>query len=209
MPTPKIRQRGIFKLRAPWDTDMGGAITYSVEGISTFREAAVRDGIDVLNDIYVKKGLTVSEFEQDRLSKANIITFMSPGRPDVLVPDTYIEKLPDYGGRDYERCVISCSLGAIPKELVDSPEMDELMQHIRFGVQKLLNVNHLVTLNIAPSTGSVTEKDHADSEANRTSGIAGYITDKTANLKLVREVAEASDTLKAFGGVLKDKGLFS
>lgn len=136
--TPGINATGIYVLFAPW-TVVTGAI-YRAEAIDGF-ESLEAQGIDVYAkyyQAYESEGITVQDFQRDRLNAINIVTLMSDTQDTIYVPSSYIKEFPSSIAYPYSRVLLSVDLGLLP----DGISLQTTIENIQSHVSELVGVPH-------------------------------------------------------------------
>jgi hypothetical protein len=197
--TPPPRLRGIWQLNAPFavvpDT------IYMAEAVRTIDEMLGLN-VNILERVYTPVGLTKVEYESDVLNNAMIITLTAPGQKTVYVPSTYIASMPDDTAIAYDYVVLSIPLGAVPSSLVNS--LQQTMDEVKSTVSDLIGIEPTVSINVAPSVGTVTAEQHRVNEQNRLNAIkrrttehAQLIASEAENERLRTIIADYEQRLTA------------
>lgn len=90
------------------------AITYTCVAIRSFIEIELK-GQSVYEMVYQPHELTERDHQNDAGENATIVTLLANTGEVIHVPDTYIVSYPVLGADDYRRFILSCDLGALPK----------------------------------------------------------------------------------------------
>lgn len=175
--TPPLHAKGTFVLRAPWVTVANSL--YEAIAIRSFADF-VEVGQNAYELFYRPQGLTVNDFEADKALGASIITLVSPSRPTIHVPDTYIDTYPDMGYVAYKSVVLSIALGSVPDQL----DLTFLKDQVAGVVSDTIGVLPTVLVHSAPATGVVTEDQHQLLETARNAAVTNRTTDRAKVLEL-------------------------
>ena len=131
-----------------------------------------------------------------------IITLTAPGQKTVYVPSTYIASMPDDTAIAYDYVVLSIPLGAVPSSLVNS--LQQTMDEVKSTVSDLIGIEPTVSINVAPSVGTVTAEQHRVNEQNRLNAIkrrttehAQLIASEAENERLRTIIADYEQRLTA------------
>lgn len=187
--TPPLNAKGIYQLKTPWV--ISDEVIYTCKAIRSFRDI-YELGEDVYTVYYEPKGISTTDFNNDVLANANIITLMADsynqtevgvGGSIIYVPDTYILGYPDQSNIPYSHVVLSLSFSAIPDGL-DLSAVKTQMANVASDVIGLVPV---VNEHRAATTGLVTPQEHADNETARLGAITLVDTDY-ARMKQLEEV---------------------
>lgn len=182
--TPPLHAKGIFVLEAPWVTVADSL--YEVIAIRSFADF-VEVGQNAFELFYRPKLLVEADYEADKALGASIITLVSPSRPTIHVPDTYITAYPDMDNVAYKSVVLSIALGAVP----DILDLTFLKDQVAGVVSDTIGIIPTVLVHAAPATGVVTSDQHLALETARLAAVTNRTTDRA---KLI-ELQNANDAL--------------
>lgn len=179
--TPTLDARGVFEVREPFKLAYDSAYRVgSVRSVSSMEAS----GMDVYREVYAPVRMTPSEYQTDLKNNPSIVELISDGGQIVLVPDTFISKLPEIGVPVYHRVVVSVDLGMLP-ESMDLTHIQREMSDVASG---LLGVRTETKVHHLPFKGSMTKELHDELEdkrrVNRTEQKSVY----TRNLELEEQV---------------------
>lgn len=175
--TPPLHAKGTFVLEAPWVTVADSL--YEAIAIRSFADF-VEVGQNAWELFYRDNGILVAKYEADKAAGASIITLVSPTRPTIHVPDTYITSYPDMGNVAYKSVVLSIALGSMP----DGLDLTFLKDQVAGVVSDTIGVTATVLTHIAPATGVVTQDQHTLLEAARLAAIVNRKTDRARVIEL-------------------------
>jgi hypothetical protein len=171
---PPIGTSGIFRLNAPFSADLQSGMSYRCEAIRRVIDF-VEAGLDVYEEIYLPKGLSRAQYEQDAANQVAIISLVASSGHFVFVPSTYILAYPDIGGVPYTVMVLGLELGSIPNYMNLSGLKSVLSNAVRdtigvtpqirevavSAVQKLSQADHDVLENARKVLITNTQTDRA------------------------------------------------
>lgn len=169
--TPPMHAKGVYTLLAPWTT-VGDAI-YECIAIRDFDDFINR-GENVYERFYAPKGLDQATYQADLQAGAHIVTLQSETSAMIFVPDTYIEKFPDFSGVRYKRIVLSIMLGPLP----DDVDLTHLKATIGQAASDVTGVVATVNEHVAPYAGVVTPDQHAVLEVGRQAAVTNRTIDR-------------------------------
>jgi hypothetical protein len=115
----------------------------------------VKDGADVLTDVYLKVGLTVVDMNNDAINGIPLITLNSGGTRDITIPLNRLE-FRNYGGKDYVKFGIGVNVGSLP---VDT-DFADIQREILLLVRERLGVNAVTNIVQMSREEKVTLDDH-------------------------------------------------
>lgn len=198
--TPPLLTRGRYTLITPF-TALPTTL-YTCAAIRTMQECQIH-GEDVLNDIYIKAGLTKADYDRDSKAGAKIVTLLSDEATPIYVPDSYIESYPNYDAVPYSHTVLSIDLGALP----DYVSLANLQQEISALTSDVVGKESKVTVHRGASTGLVTPEQHEVAEVARVAAIKRRTTYRAENIRLENEKAALLSQNKVLMDLLQANGL--
>mgnify|MGYP000654568572 CR=1 FL=1 len=136
--TPGINATGVYVLYAPWVVEPGAI--YRAEAIDGFESLESND-IDVYSrfyQAYEDAGVTVTDYQRDRLNAINIITLMSDTAETIYVPSSFIKEFPRTVTVPYSRLILSVDLGLLP----DGISLQTTIENIQSHVSELVGIPH-------------------------------------------------------------------
>lgn len=136
--TPGINATGVYVLYTPWVVEAGAI--YRAEAIDGF-ESLEANGVDVYAryyQAYEDQGITIQDFQRDRLNAINIITLMSDTAETIYVPSSYIKEFPRSIAYPYSRVLLSVDLGLLP----DGVSLQTTIENIQSHVSELVGIPH-------------------------------------------------------------------
>lgn len=181
--TPSIGAVGIFRLKEPFDLSVIENVQYACISVKTIREASISE-LDFQETVYTAKGITQELYEQDLNANINIITIQNSIGDKLLVPSTYILKIPDINGVEYVPLIMGINLGVLPSKVNLAPMKQKLVQVINeyIGVE-----NAEVKEMISGASVIISDTDHAGLESTRQNRIFANETDYTKYVAMKRE----------------------
>lgn len=169
--TPPMHAKGVYTLLTPWTT-VGDAL-YECIAVRSFEDFLDR-GESVYDRFYAPKGIDRATYEADLREGAHIVTLQSDTSAMIFVPDTYIDKYPDYSGVEYKRIVLSVLLGPIP----DTLDLTHLKATIGQVASDVTGVVCTVNEHVAPYAGVVTPEQHELLEVGRQAAVTNRKIDR-------------------------------
>lgn len=198
--TPPLLTKGRYTLIDPFVAE--GTVLYTCTALRTFPECEIA-GEDVLNDVYIRKGLTEREYTRDLAANALLVTLMSDTQAPIFVPDTYIESYPSLSDVTYNHVVLTASLGSVP----DFLNFEFLKAQMRAVVSDVIGVEPDVQIARAISTGVVTPEQHEVMEVGRLAAIKLRTTDRAKTLELQNKCIRLEEQNQILMQLLQDHGL--
>lgn len=198
--TPPLLTKGRYTLITPF-TALPTTL-YTCAAIRTMQECQIH-GEDVLNDIYIKAGLTKADYDRDSKAGAKIVTLLSDEATPIYVPDSYIESYPNYDAVPYSHTVLSIDLGALP----DYVSLANLQLEISALTSDVVGKESKVTVHRGASTGLVTPVQHETAEVARVAAIKRRTTYRAENVRLTNENAALVEQNRILMKLLQDNGL--
>lgn len=198
--TPALHAAGLYQLRLPWTIPAN--VVYECIAVRSFRDY-VQKGEDVYTTYYQPMGLTLAQYEADRALGANLVTLASASNPTIYVPDTYIEAYPFLGDIKYSHVVLSVSLGVVP----DKMDLTFVRSQVAAVVSDTIGVVPTVNVNVAPSTGLITQAQHQILETARNAAITNRKTDRARIIELQVLVDAQQQRIAGLEEIIIDAGL--
>lgn len=198
--TPPLLTAGRYTLSTPFSTD--GTVLYTCTALRTFAECEVA-GLDVLDEIYIKNGLSASDYRRDVTAKALLVTLMSATEPPIFVPDTYIESYPNLSDVKYNHIILTVSLGAVP----DFMNFTFLQNQMQALVSDVIGVEPEVKVMRGISSGAVTPTQHESMEIGRQAAIVVRTTDRANSIVLQRKLTRLEEQNKILVKLLQDNNI--
>lgn len=111
--TPTLGLSGTYVLKSPYT--LKPDTTYTCRALQSFSDAESQ-GTNVFERHYEPYGVSYSVYKQDRESDATLVTLSAIGA-SIIVPDTYIDVLPERIDVETSLIVLSVDLGPLPDNL--------------------------------------------------------------------------------------------
>lgn len=211
--TPTINVKGLFELRAPWQSVEGRL--YQVLAIRAFDDI-YRLGIDVYRTYYKPMGLidkaldptetpTIPlDFEAEIKDNVHIVTLVGDDGQYIYVPDSFIVGYPRNDTIPYQHVVLSVSLGALAEDVDTSPIEDEIKELVksRFGI-----ADPVVELHVAQSDMAVTPEQHYELTQARIGASNTTRSAYASSVSLQNELNTAQQTIFTLIAILKANGV--
>lgn len=183
--TPPINVTGIFTLASPFETEEGAI--YRCEAIRGFNTLELQ-GIDVLNAFYIPAGLTLTDYETDKLNDVDIITLMSDNAETIHVPCTYITAYPLTETVPYSHMFLSVSLGVLPDDVI----LTGAMEAIEESVSEIVGTTAGVKIMKNSISNGVSWSEHTMLESNR----KALVTRRETNAAAIRRMGNENASLR-------------
>lgn len=174
---PPIGTSGIFRLNAPFSVDLQTGMSYRCEAIRRVIDF-VEVGLDVFEEIYLPKGLSRTQYEQDLANQVAIISLVASSGHFVMVPSTYILAYPDIGGVPYTVMVLGLELGAIPNYM----DLTGLKMAVANLVRDTIGVTPQIREVAVSAVQKLSQSDHDVFENARSLAINNTQTDRAKAL---------------------------
>lgn len=194
--TPPLDAKGLFKVRSPYTVSPVGI--YWVGAQRTFEEL-IAAKIDPLTQVYKPVGMGQSDYNQDVIDGAKVITLLSYIRSPLHIPDTYILEYPNMSLVPHSWVVLTISCGILP----DTYDLTRMMQTVSDAVSEYTGVSVVVTPMVAPTTDSVTEVAYEEARAAREAAIVNKSTDFADKLALQAQLAVANQHIQDLTDVIE------
>lgn len=138
---PPINTKGIFIFHPPYADDAAiNKKEYEVIEIRKIK-ALHDDGLDPLNSIYLKAGLTKENFIQDLNDNVPIITLSADGDQYLYIPASKIKETPAIIGHTATEKLITMSLGLVPDDI----NLEILYENIAIMIKDTISVKPDIT----------------------------------------------------------------
>lgn len=197
---PELGSSGSFKFRAPFDKILSASTQYTCKSIRKISEL-LSNSEPVLNNYYLKNGLTEDDYKNDLKIDIPIVGLFSAKGVWFYVPASFVMSYPDSTGIGYRRMILGAELGPIPDnfdlEPVNQAVSDIIYSHI--GIKAEIK-NVVVSQKILLSYD-----DHLSIEGSRK---MKQLVDKPLTLvidELTRERDTAHLKIKSLEKYIKEK----
>lgn len=138
---PPINTKGVFIFHPPYGDDLDiNKKEYEVVEIRKLK-ALYDDGLDPLNSIYIKNGLTKEDFADDLEKEVPIVTLAMDNERYIYVPADKIKEIPAIVGYTATERLLTLSLGLVP----DNINLDLLYENIAMLVHDTISIKPDVT----------------------------------------------------------------
>lgn len=197
---PPIGTSGIYKLKAPFDTQLQPNTSYradSLRRISDYLEL----GVDPFEEFYDKNGLPKEIYDQDVQNQVVIAGLVSAAGHWVYVPSTYIISFPDLNGVPYTVMVLGLELGAIPQYM----DLTGLKNTLANLCQDTIGVMPTVKEVAISAVSKLSQADHDALEAGRQAKITNTTTDRAKAIALQAQVTALQQQISALQDYIKTK----
>lgn len=208
--TPQLNARGLYTVITPFSLPTG--VVYTCKAIRSFRDI-YELGEDVFTQYYDPVGLTQTEFNNDNLANANIITLMADSynstqvpsdKTIVYIPDTYIQNYPDQSIVPYSHIVLGLTMGPLP----DGLDLSALKTQLGNVCSGVIGTTPVVVEHRAPSAGIVTATEHADLETARLGNVTIRDTDYASLAKAQQDNLLLQAQIATLIQILEDNSLW-
>lgn len=144
MYTPKIGDKGIFKMLEPFDGERYNKV-YTVISLRSLKEL-LRERLEPKKTIYDRHGLTEEDFDHDLKNNTPIVVLEEANMSSLLyVPASKITSPPISSGVRYTTKAISVNLGLLPEELYLDDIVEDIKSIVKDAVSVIPNVRIIKT----------------------------------------------------------------
>lgn len=171
---PTIGAKGIFRLKAPFDTKLLPNVSYEC--------VAVRELIDVLSagvDVYAKhyepNGISEAEYQKHLQDDVCLISLRTDAGIWLFVPSTYILSFPGMSGVKYANLILGVPLGAIP----DTLNLEIIKKKISDLVQGELGITSGIEEIVVSQIEVLSKEEHERLENARKTKVVTQPSDYT------------------------------
>lgn len=161
--TPTIGLAGVYEVKSPYSVKTGAL--YTCRAIRSFKDVEAQ-GISVFERYYESYGLSYEIYRQDRESEAYLVTLSTIGST-LVIPDTYIDALPERITDPTSLVVMSVDLGPLP----DSLGLSHIGEAIRSQCAELLGYLPEVQLHRVDHTDPLSTQEQDNIEAVRQAAV--------------------------------------
>lgn len=183
---PTIGAKGLYTLRAPFDTMLLNGVLYEPVEIRSL-DAIIAAGLDPYTEYYEPKELTKEQYQADYEKGTYIISFRADSGNWAHVPSTYIDGSPDIGGVPYRSMLLVAYLAPVP----DSLDLTFLQNRMKDLVFDTLGVQAEIRPVIASPSSIISQTEHDALESARAAVIANNKTDYAKYLQAKAELDAA------------------
>lgn len=188
---PPLQSSGIFKLSAPYASDLLNQVSYTCVAIRQFKDIQ-KLGVDPYTAYYVGKGIAIETYNQHVAAGESIVSLQSNAGHWVYVPTAYIESYPNMGGIPYTAIALGITLGAIPNYL-DLAALKLRIKEIVFETTGLQSDVKSIALS---ATKNILQADHNAIEAARLQNVTANQTDRARLLAANSQIASLQQRIQ-------------
>lgn len=153
---PPINTKGVFIFHPPYADDTNiNKKEYEVIEIRKIK-ALHDDGLDPLNSIYIKAGLTKEDFIEDLNTDVPIVTLSADGDQYLYIPADRIKETPAIIGHTATERLVTLSLGLIPDDI----NLEMLYENIAIMVNDTISVKPDLTEHPGGPTVLMSDEDY-------------------------------------------------
>lgn len=148
-------------------------------------------GFAVFSTIYSEAGLPVETYEADKKDGIKIISLTDDSGLTYMVPDKYIDSVPNYKVIPYSRLMIGIDAGVCYSEL----DIETLKSEVKLIADNHLGLNVTVYDHRVPSDVLIDEGRHKELETARQANIKFSPTTKTELVKANEEIDRLNEKI--------------
>lgn len=153
---PPINTKGVFIFHPPYADDTNvNKKEYEVIEIRKIK-ALHDDGLDPLNSIYIKAGLTKEDFIEDLNTDVPIVTLSADGDQYLYIPADRIKETPAIIGHTATERLVTLSLGLVPDDI----NLEMLYENIAIMVNDTISVKPDLTEHPGGPTVLMSDEDY-------------------------------------------------
>ena len=153
---PPINTKGVFIFHPPYADDTNiNKKEYEVIEIRKIK-ALHDDGLDPLNSIYIKAGLTKEDFIEDLNNDVPIVTLSADGDQYLYIPADRIKEMPAIIGHTATERLVTLSLGLMPDDI----NLETLYENIAIMVNDTISVKPDLTEHPGGPTVLMSDEDY-------------------------------------------------
>lgn len=187
---PSLGMSGFYTLAEPYASLISATTQYRCEGVKSL-SAAVAEGMDPLNSVYLANGDTKESFQSDLSLGISLVTLSSSTGSLVVFPSKALLKVPDGAGVIYRNTVLSIALSALP----ESQDMTVLRNEIQELVRSQFGIRAATYLTTVGAAALLSQTQHEAVQAARQAQIETNESLITTNLKLQADLTQARSRL--------------
>lgn len=153
---PPINTKGVFIFHPPYADDTNiNKKEYEVIEIRKIK-ALHDDGLDPLNSIYIKAGLTKEDFIEDLNTDVPIVTLSADGDQYLYIPADRIKETPAIIGHTATERLVTLSLGLVPDDI----NLEMLYENIAIMVNDTISIKPDLTEHPGGPTVLMSDEDY-------------------------------------------------
>lgn len=153
---PPINTKGVFIFHPPYADDTNiNKKEYEVIEIRKIK-ALHDDGLDPLNSIYIKAGLTKEDFIEDLNNDVPIVTLSADGDQYLYIPADRIKEMPAIIGHTATERLVTLSLGLMPDDI----NLEMLYENIAIMVNDTISIKPDLTEHPGGPTVLMSDEDY-------------------------------------------------
>lgn len=198
--TPTTGLKGKFTFKDPFA--INNELTLQVTAVRTISDY-IDVGRNLYVDLYTPFGLTSEDYLSDKSLNIPIVTFVSVQQKTIIVPASYILKLPSLGNdinREFKWYQAITSLGLLPANF-DTLSIEEA---IKTTISSYIGVEPKVMVTTAATLDNIDNTAAELAEATRLAAITYKSTMLKDKLDLENKLSEARDQIEMLLRVIDD-----
>lgn len=176
----------VYSLAAPYDKLISPSAQYRCEGVRSL-SAAVADGQDPLNRVYLANGDSKANYQRDANANVSLVTISTQAGALIVFPSSAMLTVPLADGVVYRNTILAVPLGALPEAQDLSVLQSEVLALVdsKFGVR---GAAYVTTIGAA----TVLTREHHDTvQAARQARITNSLSLIAQNNQLTNDLAAA------------------
>ncbi len=195
---PSLGMGGFWALSAPYNQLVSPSAQYRSEGVQSL-SAAIADGKDPLNSVYLANGDTKENFERDLREGISLVTISSDSGLLKVFPANAILMVPSGDGVVYRNTLLSIALSALPEGMDLSVLENEIIELVmsKIGVRAATYVTTVGAATI------LSKENHDRLMATREDLITSPHSLIARNSQLTSQVAEMGTQIATLSDYIK------
>jgi len=196
---PTVGSSGYYQLRSPLDNLIIANQRYTCKAVRNISDYLANNE-DIKADIYSKYSIPDTEYDQDILDDAYIVSLQSEEGHWIYIPARYIISYPITNGIPYRSIMVGISLPSLP---VDR-DLSFLETDIINLVSDSLGVVPVIRKVETSPVVLVSRERHDIVQAERDMLSAGRVTDRSRYIKTLQDLNVALDKIQQLEQYIKD-----
>lgn len=177
---PKLYATGTYTVDEPFASRILANTEYTCRAIRTFGEL-VDAGVEPYEEYYEPYKINRQLYEQDVENNVAIISLRSSQGTYIMIPDSYIQAVPNTSGLPYHAALLSVDIGVIPTNL----DLTSLMDTIRQVAQDYIGIENVEVQEVAISEVTlISAEDNDRLEKARKANIKVFESDRSKAIRL-------------------------
>lgn len=195
---PSLGMIGFYALAAPYDKLISPSAQYRCEGVTSL-SAALANGQDPLNRIYLANGDTKANYQKDMAANVSLVTISSQTGSLVVFPSSALLQVPLADGVVYHNTILAVPLGAV----AEGEDLTVLQNEVLELVDSKFGLRGATYITTVGASAVLKREQHETVQAARQARITDGESLIAKNNRLTNELAAALQKIQELEAYLR------